>query len=138
MFSTPVQLRFTVSADQLEAGLLAVARSSDGSIEPLELDVVEEGGSTIVIAELDHFTRGELHTYRLVAEIDFPEELAVGEFAELRLATATDVGRVGGPVTVDYRSDDQWKFSHPWSSTKRWGRSPAMPSTLDGPSSMGS
>ena len=112
-FSTPVELRFAVSSEQLEAGLTAVLQSADGSFEPIGLDAIEENGSIIAVAKVDHFSVASFHRIHPSDQfsgqaIDLPPVMNVGTSVPLGFTAGS-----GQIRSVSYRSIDQRKFLAP-------------------------
>ncbi len=59
-FTEAVELRFSVSADDLADGLFAASRSTDGTLEAIELTLEGGDDSFELVGEISHFTRIEL------------------------------------------------------------------------------
>ncbi len=106
-FDTPVELRFQVSAGELARGVLVAARSSDGSIEPLDF-TVDTSGSPVVVATIDHFTVVELRWdfYRDIT-VKAPASENVDSFVPAEL----QVGFTSEQVAAGYSGPELFEIS---------------------------
>jgi hypothetical protein len=125
-FDTPVELRFQVSADELERGVLVAARSSDGSVEPLDFSV-DTSGTPVVTATIDHFTVVELRWdfYRDIT-VKAPATANVGSSVPAEL----QVGFTSEQEAAGYSTREMYEISEgiegAWSATGSiTGTSPA-------------
>lgn len=86
-FDEPVELRFAVPSEELARGVLVVARSSDGAVEPLNTTVDVSADPVALVATINHFT---------------VVELVSGIYADITLLSPSLVD-LGNAVPVDLR-----------------------------------
>jgi hypothetical protein len=117
-FDEPVQLRFEVTADEIAGGVLVVARSTDGAIEPLVATIDLSSEPAVVVAEIDHFTVVELRTgvYRDIT-VKAPAQIVVGGTVPVDL----QIGLTSDQVASNYPSPDS--FSVKEGASGEWSAS---------------
>ncbi|VAW09092.1 hypothetical protein MNBD_ACTINO02-1428 [hydrothermal vent metagenome] len=106
-FDTPVELRFQVNADELARGVLVAARSSDGSVEPLDF-TIESSGGPVVVATIDHFTVVELRWdfYR-----DITVKAPASENVDSFVLAGLQVGFTAEQVAAGYSGPELFEIS---------------------------
>lgn len=117
-FDEPVQLRFEVTVDEIAGGVLVVARSTDGAIEPLVATIDLSSEPAVVVAEIDHFTVVELRTgvYRDIT-VKAPAQIVVGGTVPVDL----QIGLTSDQLASDYPSPDS--FSVKEGASGEWSAS---------------
>lgn len=106
-FETPVEVRVSITNEDLAAGVAVVLESSDGSIESVNIEIVTENNDKYLVGEIDHFSR--LRILKLNAsevEVVLPVEMLVDESVPLVLRHRGQ--QVDFPTT-----HDQWIFVAP-------------------------
>jgi hypothetical protein len=108
-FDEPVELRFEATLDELAGGVLVAARSSDGTVEPLEATIEISGESAVIVATIRHFTRVELR-YGFYADVTVktPGQVTKGAPVEVELQTTSKSLEEGEVLTVKEGTGGEW------------------------------